>query len=125
MTFTYDFTTEKLIAKVRLALGDTRKDAGPRPGDLNFSDEEIEAILDDVSNDVDATVYVFLKALSNEWGKYADITVGPRKESLSDIAFHYAKRASEMGSRTGLSAKSFAIALDRVDGYSEAADADA
>jgi len=55
------------------------------------------------------------------WGTYVDITVGPRKESLSDIAFHYAKRASEMGERTGLSAKSFSTLLNRVDGYSEAA----
>lgn len=122
MAFTYDFGIKRDVARVRLALGDTVKDSGVLPGGVNYTDDEIEAVLSDCNNDVDAAVFVFLKGLSNAWGTYVDITVGPRKESLSDVAFHYAKRAAEMGERTGLSAKSFAVALKRVDGYSEEAD---
>jgi len=122
MAFTYDFSSKKNVAKVRLALGDTVQNSGVLPEGANFSDAEIEALLSDFNNDIDAVTFFCLKSLSNAWGTYVDITVGPRKESLSDIAFHYAKRASEMGERTGLSAKSFAVALTRVDGYSEEAD---
>ena len=122
MAFTYDFSAKKDVARVRLALGDTVKDSGVLPEGRNFDDSEIEAVLTECSDDIDAATFTFLKSLANVWGTYVDITVGPRKESLSDISFHYAKRASEMGSRTGLSAKSFAVALTRIDGYSEEAD---
>ena len=122
MAFTYDFGIKRDVARVRLALGDTVRDSGVLPGGINYTDEEIEAALSDCSNDVDAATFVFLKGLANAWGTYVDITVGPRKESLSDVLFHYAKRAAEMGERTGLSAKSFLVALKRVDGYSEEAD---
>lgn len=121
MSFTYDFAVNAAISRVRLAIGDVTRDSGVKPDGSNFSDAEILAILTDTNNDLDATTYVFLKSLANMWGTYVDITVGPRKESLSDIAFHYAKRAAEMGDRTGLSAKSFATLLNRIDGYSEAA----
>lgn len=119
MAFTYDFSVKRNVALVRLALGDTVQNSGVLPDGRNFSDSEIEAVLNECSDDVDAATFVFLKSLANAWGTFVDITVGPRKEALSDIAFHYAKRASEMGSKTGLSAKSFAVALTRVDGYSD------
>ena len=121
MTFTYDFLDNRNVARVRLAIGDTVENEGVLPGGANYSNEEIETILLEVSNDIDAATFIFLKALSNAWGHYADITIGPRKEALSDIGFHYAKRAQEFGNQTGLSAKSFAVLLQRVDGYSEAA----
>lgn len=121
MSFTYDFATDAAVSRLRLAIGDVTRDSGVKPDGSNFSDAEILAVLTDTSNDLDAATYVFLKALANMWGTYVDITVGPRKEALSDIAFHYAKRAAEMGDRTGLSAKSFSTLLNRVDGYSEAA----
>jgi hypothetical protein len=122
MAFTYDFNIKRDIARVRLSLGDTVQDSGVLPDGKNFQDSEIEAVLADCNNDVDAATFVFLKGLSNAWGTYVDITVGPRKEGLSDVSFHYAKRAAEMGARTGLSAKSFSVALKRIDGYSEEAD---
>jgi len=122
MAFTYDFSLKRNIALVRLALGDTVQGSGVLPSGQNFQDSEIEAVLFECSDDVDAATFVFLKSLANAWGTYVDITIGPRKEALSDISFHYAKRAAEMGSRTGLSAKSFSVALKRVDGYSEEAD---
>lgn len=121
MSFTYDFAVDAAVSRVRLAIGDTVFGSGIKPDGTNFSDEEIRAILSETNDDIDAATYVFLKSLANMWGTYVDITIGPRKESLSDIAFHYAKRASEMGKQTGLSAKSYSTLLSRVDGYSEAA----
>lgn len=120
MSFTYDFAVDAAVSRVRLAIGDTVFGSGIKPDGTNFSDEEIRAILSETNDDIDAATYVFLKSLANMWGTYVDITIGPRKESLSDIAFHYAKRASEMGKQTGLSAKSYSTLLSRVDGYSEA-----
>ena len=122
MTFTYDFASERSISRVRLAIGDTVEGSGVLPDSKNYSDEEIQEILDEVGNDIDAATFIFLKALSNAWGHYADVTIGPRKEALSDIGFHYARRASEFGQQTGLSGKSFSVLLKRVDGYSEAAE---
>lgn len=121
MAFTYDFAVKANVSKVRLAIGDTVRDSGVQPNGQNFSDAEIEALLTEYSDDIDAVTYILLKSLANMWGTYVDITIGPRKESLSDIAFHYAKRAAEMGKQTGLSAKSFAALMTRVDGYSEEA----
>jgi len=119
VSFTYNFMTKRDVARVRLALGDTVADSGVLPEGKNFSDEEIEAVLNDCDGDINAATYVLLKALSNAWGTYVDITVGPRKEALSDISFHYARRAQEMGQATGLSAKAFSVTLKRVDGYTD------
>lgn len=121
MSFTYSYTDEPIIARVRLTIGDTVEGSGVLPDDKNFSDEEIQAVLTEVNNSIDATAYIFLRSLSNAWGHFADITIGPRKEALGGIGFHYAKRAEELGNQTGLSGKSFAVLLTRVDGYSEAA----
>lgn len=122
MAFTYDFSTKKNVSRVRLALGDTVRDSGVLPDSRNFTDEEIETMLSECDNNIDAVTYIFLKSLANAWGTYVDITVGPRKESLSDISFHYAKRAAEMANQTGLSARAFSTLLKRVDGYSEEAE---
>lgn len=121
MAFTYDFAVKSDVSRIRLALGDTVRDSGVLPDGKNFSDDEIEAILVECNNDVDATTFVFLKSLANTWGTYVDITVGPRKESLSQIAAHYSRRAAELAKQTGLSAKAFTVLLSRVDGYSESA----
>lgn len=119
MSFTYDYESNAEVARVRLAIGDTVLDAGVRPEGMNFSDEEISAILRDVNNDTDAAAYVFLKSLANAWGTYVDITVGPRKEALSHISNHYARRADEVRKQINLESKSFTVLLNRVDGYSQ------
>lgn len=119
MSFTYDFALNTSVSRVRLAIGDVAIGVGVKPNGMNFTDEEITAIMTETGNDFNATTYVLLKSLANMWGTYVDITVGPRKESLSDIAFHYAKRATEMGKQTGLSSRSFSVLLNRIDGYSE------
>ncbi len=62
--FTYDLATN--IGQVRLHLGDTRKDVGPRPGKFNFSDEEITYLLT-VGISVNGAVVEGLVTLSNEW----------------------------------------------------------
>ena len=121
MSITYDFTTARDIALVRLALGDTVVNAGVLPSSANFSDEEIQEILTQTSDSVDATTYWFLEALAVVWSRLVDITVGPRKEALSDVATHYRRQADALAERTGLSTKAFTVALSRVDGYSEAA----
>jgi hypothetical protein len=121
MTFTYDFATNAVISRIRLAVGDVTLGTGIKPDGTNFSDEEITAILTQAGGDIGAATYIFLKSLANMWGTYVDITVGPRKESLSQIAKYYASRAIDVGIATGLSAKSFSTLMTRVDGYSEGA----
>lgn len=119
MSFTYDYESKADVARVRLAIGDTVFEAGVRPEGMNFSDEEITAVLRDVKNDTEAAAYVFLKSLANAWGTYVDITVGPRKEALSHISNHYARRADEVRRQLSLETKSFTVLLNRVDGYSQ------
>ena len=99
MTFTYDLAAvdENLlnISKVRLELGDTTENAGVRPDGSNLADEEILLWLDEESDVVNRTVARACLALSKMWTTVANITVGPRREELGQIAQGWADRAKQ------------------------------
>lgn len=99
MTFTYDLSSidENLlnISKVRLELGDTTQNAGVRPDGSNLADEEILLWLDEESNDINRTVARACLALSKMWTTVANLTVGPRREELGQVAQGWADRAKQ------------------------------
>lgn len=99
MTFTYvgDLSTD--LDKVRFHIQDTVSGSGPKPSDGNFTDEELDGLLDGVDSWTKAVAEAF-KALSAAWSGYVDISAGPRRESLSQIAERYAKLAVEWGGET-------------------------
>lgn len=118
--FTYDPTLIDKVSQVRFFIGDTVANAGPRantssdPTNSNFADEEISAILDRESGNVDSTVAVFLDILATEWSALAtSITVGPRKEELWRVSSRYQDQATEWRTNTGLSNKAFSSGVIR------------
>jgi len=121
MSFTYDMTTTGnalLISKVRLELGDTVEDAGVLPTGGNFTDAEILLKLEEYSNDIGQTVGALAAILARRWGPVTDITVGPRREALSQVS----KRWQTMANELNPSYASFSIGVQRSDGYSEEVD---
>lgn len=121
MAFTYDLTAtgdDLAISKVRLELGDTVEDAGVLPSGANLSDKEIQTYLDAYSDDVTQTVGALCGVLSRHWAGAADIAVGPRRETLSQVS----QRWAEMEAKLNPGHASFAIGVQRDDGYADNAD---
>ena len=112
--------TSAAIARVRLEIGDTVEDAGVLPDGGNLSDEEITVYLDTYGSDVALTVNALAGVLARRWATVADVSVGPRSESLSQVSKAWASIADKLaGSEAGTV---FAIAGKRADGYQEHAD---
>jgi hypothetical protein len=122
MTVTYDLASDDpavlLISKLRFELGDTVLNKGVKPDASNYSDEELQLKLDEAADDVARATAAILTNLSVLWAQVADITVGPRKESLSQIGDRYAKRAAELGRQSGATTgTAFSVGFKRNDGY--------
>jgi hypothetical protein len=94
MGFTYDLTTA--VGQVRLALGDTVPAAGVRPDGTNFTDAEVAFFLTQEVGNVDNAAARACAVLANAWANVADLSVGPRRESLSQVAARYAERATQI-----------------------------
>lgn len=69
MAFTYDLSTN--TGKVRLNLGDTQENVGPRPDKRNFSDEEIDHFISVESDGNNAATALGFEILASEWTSYA------------------------------------------------------
>jgi hypothetical protein len=121
MTFTYAINND--IGKIRLYTGDVTEGAGVRVDGSNFSDEELTLLLTQEDSDWHRAVAAVCEVLSIEWARIADVTVGPRKETLSGVSKRYGAMASSFRSQFGGGGANtaFAVGLVREDGYSEAA----
>ena len=74
------------------------------------------------------TVAGCCELLSTRWAQLADLQVGPRRESYSQVSAAYLKRAAELrdryGDASGATAEEatysgvFSVSVIRVDGYS-------
>ena len=124
MSFTYDISssnpTQAAISRVRLEIGDTVQGAGVLPDGGNLTDEEITVYLTRCNNDVDQTVSFLAGVLARRWATVADVSVGPRSESLSQVAKAWERQASLLAGGEAYGA--FSMSPTRTDGYSEAAD---
>lgn len=102
MAFSYQLASSDsavvLRSKVRFELGDTEFQAGVLPDGDNFSDAEIDLYLAQNGNDVEEATTALMLVLSRRWSNLADVQVGPRRESLSQIAKAWQARATEMTS---------------------------
>jgi hypothetical protein len=108
-----DNATIVLISRVRLELGDTVCSSGVLPSGGNLQDEEIGMYLTVHGNDIAQTVGALCGVLARHWAIAADVTVGPRRESLSQVAEAWRKQAESLNS----DALSFVVDIDRTDGY--------
>lgn len=103
MTFSYDHKANPTVAKIRLLIGDTKQNSGPRPDSSNFSDEEIDVFLDMEGNHAMRAAAAALETLSTEWAKHAgELRTGPVDESFEQ-ATAYSDRAEAMRSAWGFS----------------------
>lgn len=121
MTFTYSIGDD--IGKIRLYTGDVVEGTGVRNDGSNFSDEELLLLLDQEEDDWRRVVAAVCEILAIDWARVADVTVGPRKETLSGVSKRYAAMAESFRSQYGGGGGSntaFSVGLDREDGYSEA-----
>lgn len=114
--------TVAAIARVRLEIGDTTEDAGILPDGSNLSDEEITVYLTEYSSSIPQTVNAIAGVLSRRWATVADVSVGPRSESLSQVSKAWATVADKLGGSEAGTV--FSLAPGRVDGYSENAESD-
>jgi hypothetical protein len=119
MSFSYDLLTD--VGKVRLAIGDRVPNGGVRPDRANFSDEEITAILTEEANAINVTSARLVEILARKWAQMADFTLGPRKESLSQISKQYVQLATRLREQSGGNSLSATTGFVRRDGYDEAA----
>ncbi len=114
---------EANVARVRLALGDTVEGTGILPSGANLSDLEIQVVLDENESDVTRAVGDLCAILARHWAVAADVQVGPRRESLSQVANQWREQAK--AASTGAGYVSFAASAKRDDGYAANAQVDA
>jgi hypothetical protein len=100
MAFTYDLTTDR--GEVRLNLGDTQENAGPRPDKRNFSDDEIDHFIATETDGNTAATALGFEILASEWTSY---TIAEREGEVSfdakEVADNYLEIASEWRAKPG------------------------
>jgi hypothetical protein len=105
MAFTYDLASLDpaivTLSRVRIELGDHIANAGVLPDGCNIQDEVINLYLAEHDGDIAATVGAMAGILARHWSTAADVSVGPRRESLSQVSEKWAKQSS--GGADGLS----------------------
>lgn len=118
MAFTYvgDLSTDR--DKVRFYIQDTVADSGPKPSGTNFTDAEIDGLVTAEGSWQRAVAGAY-EVLASIWTKFADITAGPHRESLSQVADGYRKQAKEWRDTHGSSSRMTVGWQTRVDGYSQ------
>lgn len=109
MTFSYDHAANPTTAKIRLLVGDSKENNGPRPDSSNFSDEEITVFLGMEGDHAMRAAAAALEALAAEWSGYTgELRTGPVDERFQQ-ADAYAKRAEAMRSAWGYSEDQSAV----------------
>lgn len=112
MAFNYDDTLLASSTKdyVRFLISDTVENSGPKPKGLNFSDAEIDFVIDENSDDPHLAASSLFSILAGEWSKYTDTATGDARDSFSKIADAFEKRADKIEKESVL--KKGACAID-------------
>lgn len=118
MAFTYVDTLSADRDKVRFHLQDTEIDEGPKPGGANLSDNEIDGLIT-LEGEWQRAVAAGFEALTAIWTQYADLSAGPHKESLSQVAEGHRKSAVLWRSRSGSATPARVAGIIKRDGYSD------
>lgn len=97
MTITTSLTSD--IGKVRLQIGDDGS-TGVLPDGTNLSDDQVTYYLT-AEGSVMRSVAGICEMLATRYVQLVDLAVGPRRESMSQIAKGYADRAKALRARFG------------------------
>ena len=115
MTFTYAGALATDEEKIRFYINDVTSGSGPLPGDTNFTDEELDALITSEGNWQRATAAAF-ETLAAAWTRHVTFTADGLSLSRSDIADGFAEKAALWRKRWG-SASGQIGTLDREDAY--------
>lgn len=118
MAFTYNDILSADRDKVRFALQDTAVDSGPKPGGGNFLDNELSGLVT-LEGEWQRAVAAGFEALAAIWTQYADLSEGPHKETLSQVADGHRKSAALWRKRSGSATPARVAGIIKVDGYSD------
>ena len=122
MAFTYDDALTGNRDKVRFHLQDTVNDAGPKPGDVNFSDDEIDGLVT-AEGSWQRAVAAGFETLASAWIRYPSFRTEALGLNRSDIAKSYQEQAKQWRKRYGTGGGAVtARAVTRADGYSSTYD---
>lgn len=122
MTFSYDLDTD--VGKVRLEIGDTEDGNGVKPNSANFSDQEIEFLVEEEQSVGRASARA-CEILARWYAPLVDLAAGPVRESLSKATSQWLTQAKELRRQFGGGpGRTMSVGVKRVDGYSKAAPSD-
>jgi hypothetical protein len=121
VTFTYVGTLATDLDKLRFSIGDTSSTtgAGIKPDGTNFTDEELSGLMT-AEGSWQRSVAGAFEILAATYARFVDITLGPRKEALSQASGRYHKMALDWRKKYGQAATVGvgSRAPIRIDGYS-------
>lgn len=123
MSFTYSDALSTNRDKVRLHIGDTVENSGPRPDKRNFSDNEVAFYLLEEDDRVNGAVAYAFEVLASEWASYAleekegEIDFDAKEVSDTYLALAKIWRAKPEGAAETIQAGSV-VTLQRTDAYS-------
>lgn len=100
MTTTFDLSSGDYAtyrrSQLRLLVGDATENDGPRPGQRNFQDEELDTFLLLEGDSFNRTVALVFETLAGEWSRYAgSYRLGPESEEGRQAAA-FAERAKTL-----------------------------
>ena len=124
MAFHYDIAsadaTLKTLSELRLEIGDTEENAGPRPRNQNFSDAELQLLLDREGDTMRAAAAA-CETLARQWARVASAQVGQLRNDYNHVSETYRQQAQDLRAQYGGGASGIAVAVERSDGYADAA----
>ena len=129
MTVTYNGSLSTDKDKVRFYIGDKVVDAGPRPGDGNFTDSEIAGLIT-AEGSWERAIAAGFETLASEWIRYPSFQADNFAISRSHIAKNYQAQAEYWRKRYGPASLSDVFgspgsnAITRVDAYSDDKDSE-
>lgn len=125
MAYTYEPVHRGDLDRVRFHIQDVERNEGPLPEDANFSDEEIESILD-YEGSWQRTVAACFERLAAAWRKFPNLESDQFGLSRSHISRGYAEDADRWRKEWGYSGdterasgnRAGSAGYYRVDGFS-------
>lgn len=125
MSFTYLGTLATDLDKVRFHVQDTEYDAGPKPADANFTNEEINGLITTEGTWQRAVAGLF-ETLAATWGRHVTFNADGVSVSQSDVARYYSEQGKlwrkKWGNASGSTGSFGSSTVIRKDGYSDSYD---
>ena len=126
--FTYNPELGSDLDKVRLYLQDTVGEHGPKPGDKNFTDDEIAGLIS-LEGSWQRAVAAGFEILAAAWTRYPSFNADGLSVSRTDIANGFTAQAKTWRLKYGDSAaakqsRTGSHPSTRVDGYSQTIDSE-